>query len=72
MEIAAYELRDRFPNGEIPNGAIVLYQSEPRTRKIRVIGWEDAPDPAYITLIIDDPTLSRRMVLQRKEVEVVR
>ena len=71
-KIAAYQLRDRYPGGVTPDGVAILYQSEPRARKVRVLGWEDAPaDYAYITLIVDDVIINRRMIIQRKEVEVL-
>ena len=71
-KMAAYELRERYPDGVIPEGVAIYYQSEPRSRKVRVLAWEDAPIRTYITLIMDDPVLNRRMIVQRKEVEVIR
>jgi hypothetical protein len=42
-KIAAYELRNRYPEGVIPEGVTIYYQSEPSSRKKRVLGWKDAP-----------------------------
>ena len=70
-KMEAYELRNRYPGGVIPEDVAIYYQSTPTSTKIRVLGWEDAPIGAYITLIMDDPVLNRRMIIQAKEVEII-